>query len=251
MAHILCLPAELLRLVVSFVLPDDLVSFATTCRRFWDVSVGHRKNHKRLLSEWRILDDGGKQWELKDPCGYHAPALVELSSDQEKALYVHELRSSTHSDPLSYLPCLEDHLQTICSNTQVIKFPEVVGILNVFPGGDDIEGAIPGVLFGLALELLPNLREIRVAKHELGLIAQVIPRLRSIPRGLRCRPLDKLKTVRISRQAFSTTGFGTLAIFLQLPQLKEFHDARLIAEGGETLWIDDRQNPTFDTIFLQ
>lgn len=89
------LPTELLEKFVKQVLPDDILNFSGTCRRFYQVSSQARAQHREWSQDPTVFEIGDRTDDVGGDCNYDdgdtvaalAEELLECVHDDNRALY--------------------------------------------------------------------------------------------------------------------------------------------------------------------
>ena len=177
MSHLLSLPVEILYYIVNAVNPDDIESFAASCKLIRKLSHAAIKQHRELQQKYGELVFGALEYTSCDALIF----LREIVEDPRVAFYPKGLKIYDYLDP--------DDPDSDYDESDYKVDPEVKSV--IASNGDEIRRLISGCslislaegerwyqhiskgqrepIFALLLTLLPNLRSINLETDPLEL----------------------------------------------------------------------------------
>ena len=236
------LPLEIVLLILSHVLPDDIPAFACTSRRFYVLLLDQLHHHKRLYERYHHID-----------VSKNFDKLLETFNNEDASLHVRRLRYSfkrpwRESAPGELDPRSKEFDEGLLRLSRMSHIVDGLSTgqyqTNSTTSLDWEWNKIPALL----IECLPNLECLEMPMLSGTLVKAAMHEIR-LKQGLwRCPPLQRLKLVSLNYEgAISDPCLEAFAAFYHLPNLQTYWQYRLVAEKGTTIWPDrdQKSNITF------
>ena len=218
--------------MVAYVFPYDLVSFACTCQRLYDICQNDLMRHKGYHGSYQTLDlfgscalysDGNLVPWTEDVHRPPPKRLMEFVIAQDRCMHTQHL-TIPYFGRRSILTGLKTFVDLFAAQSQITCLAE----LEAFPVfGSQLNGIL-GHFLVLSLERFPNLKSVELSRHSAHLTAKMISRLLTQGDQFRYKPLQMLQSVHIDHTEPSQAILDNVAVFLALPNLVKYW------EGGAT-----------------
>ena len=213
---------ELILMVLEYILPDDIINFATTCRIIHELSTPIMREHKWLGARHQIWADAGGNQNL-------VTLLRSLLEYPQLALYIRVIHFCDRCDKLAGDPTKKDlkMFRTAFRNSHVITFDES----DISLWMEEIRHGNAEPILGLLMTLLPCLVKIVFAGYR-GEIPNFTKTIWRISKAYSSSP----SSVFLSRLQYVVFDFGdseslieydVLHPFLMLPSMRTLYTRRI------------------------
>lgn len=184
MARFPDLPNELVREVMTYVMPEDIENFSLISKRFYVVALPLLKEHRELRVRYSDFDDIGKaaffgcrfefdylDYLIRTNCTLgdsFSKMLIDVLANRRMALYIKELRLDGWSlewESMIPDPSHERHEHRPYTQEQFVLFKQALSRY-VLPGKletwiEELESGHEGPIIRLLLILLPRIKSIK------------------------------------------------------------------------------------------